>query len=78
MNIFGILFTWSLNQVDFIVDYPQAPIEMDIYMELLQGIKTAKGNSNDHVLKLLKIIYGQKQARRQNEFNDWIQAILDR
>jgi hypothetical protein len=59
---FGILFQWSLHQVDFIMAYPQAPIEMDIYMELPQGIQTATGNSKDHVLQLLKNIYGQKQA----------------
>ena len=82
MIIFGILFQWSLRQVDFIMAYPQAPIEMDIYMELPQGIETAKGNSKDHVLKLLKNIYGQKQAGSvwnkylvdKNEFH-WIQAI---
>ena len=33
-------------------------------MEVPQGIKTATGNSKDHVLKLLKNIYGQKQAGR--------------
>jgi hypothetical protein len=44
--------------------YPQAPIETDIYMELPQGIQTATGNSKDHMLKLLKNIYGQKQAGR--------------
>jgi hypothetical protein len=44
--------------------YPQAPIEMEIYMELSQGIQTAHGNSKDHVLKLEKNIYGQKQAGR--------------
>jgi len=42
--------------------YPQAPIEMDIYMEIPQGIMTAHGNSKDHVLKLEKNIYGQKEA----------------
>jgi hypothetical protein len=44
--------------------YPQAPIEMDIYMELPQGIQTKYGNSKEHVLKLEKNIYGQKQAGR--------------
>ncbi len=44
--------------------YPHAPIEMKIYMELLQGIMTVQGNSKDHVLKLEKNIYGQKQAGR--------------
>jgi hypothetical protein len=44
--------------------YPQALIEMDMYMELLTGIHTKHGNSKDHVLKLLANIYGQKQAGR--------------
>ncbi len=42
--------------------YPQAPIEMDIYMELTQGIQTKHGNSKDHVLKLEKNICSQNQA----------------
>jgi hypothetical protein len=44
--------------------YPQALIKMDIYMELPQGIQTKHGNSKEHVLKLEKNIYGQKQAGR--------------
>ncbi len=64
MIVFGIILCWALWQVDFVMAYPQAPVEMDIYMELPQGIKTATGNSKDHILKLLKNIYGQKQAGR--------------
>jgi hypothetical protein len=64
MIVFGIIFCWALQQVDFVMAYPQAPVEMDIYMELPQGIKTATGDSKDHVLKLLRNIYGQKQAGR--------------
>jgi hypothetical protein len=44
--------------------YPQAPIEMDMYMELPTGIHTKHRNSNDPFLKLLANIYGQKQAGR--------------
>jgi hypothetical protein len=44
--------------------YPQAPIGMDIYMELPQGIQTKHGNSKEYVLKLENNIYGQKQAGR--------------
>jgi hypothetical protein len=36
--------------------YLQAPIKMDIYMELPQGIQTKHGNYKDHVLKLEKKI----------------------
>jgi hypothetical protein len=56
MIIFGIIFCWAFCQVDFVMAYPQAPIEMNIYMELRQGIQTAHGNSRDHVLKLEKNI----------------------
>jgi hypothetical protein len=44
--------------------YPQALVKTDIYMEQPQGIQVVTGNSKDHVLKLLKNIYGQKQAGR--------------
>ncbi len=64
MIVMGIIFYCALCQVDFVMAYPQAPIETDIYMELPQGIQTKTGNSKDHALKLLKNIYGQKQARR--------------
>jgi hypothetical protein len=38
MIIFGIIFCWALRQVNFVMAYPQASIEMDIYVELPQGI----------------------------------------
>ncbi len=53
-----------MRQIYFVMAFPQAPIEMDMYMELPKGIKTRHGNSKDHVLKLLQNIYGQKQAGR--------------
>ncbi len=56
MIIFGIIFCWALWQADFIMANPQAPIEMDIYMELPQGIQTKQRNSKEHVLKLEKNI----------------------
>ena len=63
--VFEIFFSWSLwQQVDFVMAYPQAPIEMDMNMELPGGIHLKNGNSKDHVLKLLANLYGQKQAGR--------------
>ena len=62
MIVFSILFNQAMRQIDFVMAFPQAPIEMDMYMELPQGIETKDGNSKDHVLKLLQNIYGQKQA----------------
>jgi hypothetical protein len=55
---------WSTKQVGFVLAYPQAPIEFDMYMNLPNGIQMASGDRNTHVLKLLKNLYGQKQAGR--------------
>jgi hypothetical protein len=73
MIIFRIIFCWALSQVDFVMAYLQAPVEMDIYMELPQGIQTKHGNSKEHVLKLKKNIYGQKQAGRM-----WNSFLVDK
>jgi hypothetical protein len=53
--------------------YPQAPIECDMFMELPQGIQFSEGESSDYVLKLLKNIYGQKQAGRV-----WNKYLVDK
>jgi hypothetical protein len=62
LSVIGVLSGWSLHQCGFIMAYPHAPIECNMYMELPQGIQVAGGDSMDFVLKLLKNIYGQKQA----------------
>jgi hypothetical protein len=62
--VLSIINRWHTRQVDFILAYPQADIEFDMYMELPQGIETKHGNGKTHVLKLLKNLYGQKQAGR--------------
>jgi hypothetical protein len=56
--VFGILFNQAMRQIDFIMAYQQAPIEMVMYMEIPMGIQTKHGSSKDHVLKLLRNIYG--------------------
>jgi histone deacetylase 1/2 len=62
--VMAIVNKWATRQVDFILAYPQADIEFDIYMELPQGVETKYGNGKTHVLKLKKNLYGQKQAGR--------------
>ena len=64
MLVLSILNKWHTRQVDFIQAYPQADIEYDLYMELPKGIQTKHGDGKTHVLKLLKNLYGQKQAGR--------------
>ena len=62
--VLSVLNNWYMQQVDFVLAYPQADIEFDMYMELPKGIETKYGNGKTHILKLLKNLCGQKQAGR--------------
>jgi hypothetical protein len=54
---------WVSRQVDFVLAFPQADIECEMYMEVPRGFHV-KGSRKDHALKLDKNLYGQKQAGR--------------
>jgi hypothetical protein len=61
--ILSILNKWHSRQIDFVLAYPQADIECEMYMEMPAGFKYDT-NKGSHVLRLKKNIYGQKQAGR--------------
>ena len=46
------------------MEYPQAPAETPLYMRLHQGYDQNGITKDTHVLKLIRNIYGQKQAGR--------------
>jgi hypothetical protein len=39
MIVVGIIFNQAMRQIDFVMAYPQAPIEMDMYMEYHKAFK---------------------------------------
>ena len=53
---------WEMEHVDVKSAYLNAPLKEDIYMRALRGI--LKPGQEGKVLKLLKGLYGLKQARR--------------
>ncbi len=53
---------WKTRQIDYVLAFPQAPVDRECYMDIPKGI-TAK-NKGDFVLKVEKNIYGRKQAGR--------------
>lgn len=63
--IFSLINGWYSRQIDFVLAFPQAPIEFDMYMEIPKGVEVEGGSTKTHVLKLLKNLYGLKQAARQ-------------
>ena len=54
---------WNSRQVDFVLAFPQADIECEMFMEVPQGFNV-NGNRSDYCLRLQKNLYGQKQAGR--------------
>jgi hypothetical protein len=73
--IISIIKKWVVKQLDFVQAYPQAPIQTELFMDIPKGYMV-NGSDKNHVLKIIKNIYGQKQAGRVwNEF--LIQGLLE-
>ena len=58
-----IINKWKSRQIDFVLAFPQADIECDMYMEVPQGFKV-DGPRDQYALQLVRNLYGQKQAGR--------------
>ena len=64
MLALALVNNWHTQQIDYVLAYPQAPIEREIYMKIPRGMEIGGKDKNDFVLKLHRNIYGQKQAGR--------------
>jgi hypothetical protein len=62
--IFALLFSWWTRQIDFVLAFPQADVECDLFMELPRGLSFEGVHQSTHCLKLKKNLYGSKQAGR--------------
>jgi hypothetical protein len=62
--IISIMKGWETRQIDFVLVFPQADIEYDIYMEVPSVGFDLKQKKKDLCLKLWKNINGTKQAGR--------------
>jgi hypothetical protein len=66
-------YKWKSKQLDYVLAFPQAPVEKEIYMKIPKGCQVTTGNNNDYVLQLHKNVYGQKQAGRV-----WNKYLVDK
>jgi hypothetical protein len=58
------LHGWHTKQIDFVLAFPQAPVDRDTYMRIPAGFEIPDGNTKDYVLKLHRNVYGSKVAGR--------------
>jgi hypothetical protein len=69
----SLLNNWKTKQIDFVLAFPQAPVERDLYMEIPKGIHVEGAKEGEeYVLQLVRNLYGQKQAGRI-----WYQYLVD-
>ena len=64
---------WHSRQLDYVLAFPQAPVEKELYMKIPKGFKMNIPAGEEHVLKVHRNIYGQKQAGRV-----WNQYLVDK
>ncbi len=60
----AVMQNWHTRQIDFVLAYPQADIETELFMKLPRGIEVPGISNDTHCLRLKKNLYGQKQAGR--------------
>ncbi len=58
------LYGWYTVQLDYVLAFPQAPVERELYMAIPKGFSLNEGCADDYALRIHKNIYGQKQAGR--------------
>jgi Reverse transcriptase (RNA-dependent DNA polymerase) len=65
MLILAAQHDWHTVQIDYVLAFPQAPIERTLYMEIPKGFELEDGHDRaKYVLKLHRNIYGSKNAGR--------------
>ena len=64
---------WHSRQLEYVLAFPQAPVEMELYMKIPKGFKMGILAGEEHVLKVHRNIYGQKKAGRI-----WNQYLVDK
>jgi hypothetical protein len=58
----SIIHKLESRSIDFTLAFPQADLDIDVFMELPIGFEVPGGKSKEYVLKLNKNLYGLKQA----------------
>jgi hypothetical protein len=67
-------YGWYSKQLDYVLAFPQAPVEKEIYMQIPRGCSIeGSENPKEYILKLHKNVYGQKQASRV-----WYNYLVDK
>jgi hypothetical protein len=56
--VLSLIYQWKTRQIDFVLAFPQADVECELYMELPRGLIIEGCHRDTHCVKLLKNLYG--------------------
>ena len=59
-----LLNKWHTVQLDYVLAFPQAPINRELYMRVPVGMAVPQGKREDYILQLKRNVYRQKLAAR--------------
>lgn len=65
MFILSVIEGWHSESIDFTLAFPQADIEIPMFMEIPIGVDIPGTDRKTHVLELKKKLYGMRQASFQ-------------
>ena len=68
--ILSVIHGYKSRSIDFVLAFPQAKLEEDVFMEFPAGVEYPDGNRKQYVLKLDKNLYGLKNAA-----HNWFQML---
>lgn len=68
------LHGWHTQQLDYVLAFPQAPVDREIFMRVPKGFEAVAEDGVERVLKLKRNVYGQVQAGRV--WNDYLKDKL--
>ena len=55
---------WPTRQIDYVLAFPQAPIEKELFLKIPKGYNIINDDKNQYALQINNNLYGQKQASR--------------
>ena len=60
------------RSIDFVLEFPQTDLDVNVYMELPISIDAHNGGKRDYILKLKKSLYGLKQ-----DTTNWFETLKE-
>ena len=62
MLIISIIHDLPVRSVDFVLAFPQADLDVPVFMELPAGMELEDSRPGEYVIELKKSLYGLKQS----------------